>query len=136
MPDNTKTSPDTTKDGAPTKYKPEMIGQCQEYIANCPNVFPSIKGFGLYIGIPSKRIQAWKALDSNDLDPIKWPRFADFQDILDQMQDTQCVVVLDKGSKREMSEGIAKLVLGKHGYHNTTDITSNGESIMPSISIG
>ena len=130
--------------GRPTKYRPEMIEQGLEYIKDCTkplqdepvNVFPSIQGFGLYLHIASKRIQAWKALDIKDLDPEKYPRWQEFQDMLDQLHDTQFVLAMDRGAKREITDTVTKLIAAKHGYHSSLDVLSGGKAIKPAINIG
>ncbi len=122
--------------GRPTKYHPGLIAEAEAYIKDCPNTFPSLVGFAMVCGIPSKRLQVYKALVVAEVSSEAYPRLAEFQVILDRLHDKQCLDLLDKGATREIDAGIAKLVLGKHGYHNTTDITSNGESIKPTISIG
>ena len=122
--------------GRPTIYKPELIQALREYMDKCPDTVPSLQGFAIDNKIGESTLNAWKARDSKELDQKQYPRFAEFQEMLGELMSFQARTMLNKGASREIDSGIAKLVLAKHGYRSSTDITSGGKEIKPTINIG
>ena len=118
----------------PQKWTPDYIDRLQEYINDCPNVVPSIAGFCLANKINRSTIDNW--FYSKDLDLDNYERIGEFRSMLGTLNFLQEAAMLDKGASREIDSGIAKLVLAKHGYRASHDITSDGKAIKPTISIG
>ena len=57
----------------------------------------------------------------------------EYSEIFDKLLATQQKVLLSGGLSKAFSPQITALVLGKHGYHNRTDVTSNGETIQQPV---
>lgn len=52
----------TIKQGRPTKYKPEMMGQIEEYISMCGReqmALPTIEGLAIHLDVTSETIRKW-----------------------------------------------------------------------------
>lgn len=121
------------KAGRPTTYKPDLIPILRQYLDNCPNVVPTVQGFSLVCNRPAKRIREWKCLDIKKLNRHKWPKFKIFRDMLDELEDRQFVIALEKSAKREIDGKIGSLILYQHGLTDKMDITTGGESIKPQV---
>lgn len=124
----------TTKTGRPQTWTPDNIAKLQAYIDNCPHIVPSVAGFCLINKISRSTIDNW--FYQQDLDLDRYEGMREFRSMLGTLNFLQEQQMLEKGASREIDSGIAKLVLSKHGYRQGHDVTSDGESIKPSISIG
>ena len=106
----------------PTEYTPEIVTQCYKYLDSYEAIgdaIPSIAGLSVYIGKARSTIYDWAKQEDK----------AEFSDILEKILSTQESVLLSKGLKGEFNSTITKLALGKHGYKETQDITSNDETV-------
>ena len=112
------------KRGRPTKYSLETIEKAREYLdewrkGNIPDdVIPSIEGFSVYSEIPRRTIYDWKS------------QHKDFSHILENVLSIQANTTINKGLIGKFNSNIAKLLLGKHGYSDRTDITTKGEALF------
>jgi len=118
-------------EGRPTLYKPEMIGQAKAYIKNCPDFVPSLVGLAMELEVCESTLDKWKALNLNDLDPDKYPYFEEFLQILGRLHDFQKRTALNGGADGNWNSTIAKLVLGKHGYHDKQETELTGKDGGP-----
>jgi hypothetical protein len=113
------------KGGRPTKYTPELLGLCYQYLTNLPEdeVIHSIEGLADFILISRETIYQW----AKDEDK------GEFSDIVSNILSKQGKTLVNKGLKNEINPTITKLMLSKHGYSDKieqqTDITSGGDKI-------
>ena len=110
--------------GRPTKYTPELLNKCYQYIDEWKNqgdMIPSHEGLMLFVGISKTCCYDWAREEDKE----------EFSSILDNILVMQRRELINKGLSSEFNSNITKLVLGKHGYHEKqeTDITSGGKEI-------
>lgn len=102
--------------GRPTDYSQEIVDMAREYIANYEkhgDAVPSVVGMCKAIGRAKSTIYDW-AKDENK----------EFSDILAEINELQELVTFNKALKNEYNATIAKLLLGKHGYHDKQDVNA------------
>lgn len=102
----------------PTKYSEEMINLAQEYLDGAyetqwDSVIPSASGLSEHLDIHRSTVHDW----AND------PEKPAFSDIFDKIQAKQERILISKGLTGDFNSAIAKLALGKHGYHDKQDST-------------
>ncbi len=96
--------------GRPSLYTATVLKKSRKYIADYEDyddLIPSIAGLSVILGVRRETLHAW------DRDPDK----EEFSHILDELRATQERVLINKGLVGTFNPTIAKLVLGKHGYH-------------------
>lgn len=106
--------------GRPTKYTPELIKKAINYRDNWRALgrqIPSNAGLAVYLEVSRECLYEW-ARDENK---------KDFSDILNAIQAKQEEVLMDKGLSGDFNSAIAKLALGKHGYHDKQDVKHDGD---------
>ena len=120
--------------GRPTKYCAEIIQQARDYILNYAthdHIIPSVVGMAVVLKISKSTLYDWADQDGNE-----------FSDILDECMDHQEVKLFNGGLSGDFNASIAKLALGKHGYHDKADNTLSApgggpvESIFEFIPVG
>lgn len=103
------------KRGRPTKYTPELIEGCYDYLERYEelgDVAPIHVGLFLHIGInPS---QGYRWADDDDK--------KEFCDILETCKTMQHRVLASSGLTGKFNSTITKLFLTKHGYTDRTDV--------------
>lgn len=103
----------------PTKYTPELIKESERYLKEYEeegDQIPSVSGLAVLLGVRRETLHEW-ARDEGK---------AKFSNILGAILAKQENVLINKGLNGEFNSNIAKLVLGKHGYHDKTDNTHSG----------
>ena len=121
----------TVFNGRPTIYTPQLIDKTLQYLQDCPDLVPSLAGLALCIGVRKKRLENWKSLDVENLDPEKYPRFEEFRGLLEALNELQERQALNKGASGEWNSNIAKLVLSQHGYREKVEATHElGKSLV------
>ena len=111
--------------GRPTDYTPELVEKARKYIDDYQSqgdVIPSEVGLCKYIGQSITCVQRWGAEEGKEV----------FKGILKAINTEQHNVLINKGLSGDFNSAIAKLVLGKHGYHEKqqTEISGpDGKSI-------
>lgn len=116
--------------GRPTVYNDEMLAKASNYLGTCVDSYdeatrtwdvelPSIEGLSLYLDVSRPTIYEWKA------------KYSEFSDILDKILAEQAKRLLTRGLGGKYNPAIAKLALGKHGYHDKvdSDVTTAGEKL-------
>lgn len=106
------------------KYTPELVEKAKLYVKEWKDngdAMPSAERFCLYLGVSRASLFSWAN---------KYPEFAA---IMEEMNLTQIVTVLNGSLKNELNSHIAKLILSVHGYHEQTKIdnTSSDGSMSP-----
>ena len=105
--------------GRPSVYCEETLKIARNYLAKYErygDMIPSIAGLSVVLGVCRDTLYAWSA------DKEK----KEFSDILKEILSTQEKVLINKGLTGDFNPTIAKLVLGKHGYHDRQDNTLTG----------
>jgi hypothetical protein len=105
--------------GRPTDYTPELLAKARGYLATCVDDFadidrkkvklPSIEGLAVYLDCNRSSVYKWKE------------EHPEFSDILDKILAEQAERLLNNGLGGVYNANIAKLALGKHGYHDKLD---------------
>ncbi len=109
--------------GRPTLNTPEMVEAAYLYLESYKDegdVIPSIAGMAIALGVGRRTLHDWGAVKDSE-----------FSRILDKCNALQERVSLNGGLSGDMNATIVKLLLGKHGYHDSakTDVTSGGKTI-------
>ncbi len=121
------------KGGRPTKYSEEILKKAQEYIASCVDKvvmdkgkvidikvdFPTSEGLASHLDISRRTLYNWA------------DEHKEFLHILEAVNSEQIKRLINRGLSGHYNPTIAKLVLAKHGYKESSevDVTSGGEPI-------
>lgn len=111
--------------GRPPDYvEGETVKQAQAYLDSCidreGNVnLPKAEGLALWLDVHRDTLYDWAK------------KYKPFSDILEKINQEQSNRVINKALGGQYNANIAKLLLGKHGYHEKldTDLTTKGEKI-------
>lgn len=107
----------------PTSYSKELEQEAWAYVdgyAEHGHAFPSVVGLCKVINRAKSTIYDW-AEDKEK----------EFSDILAAIKENQELVTFSKAMIGEYNASIAKLLLGKHGYHDKQDNTLSGVDGKP-----
>lgn len=105
--------------GAPSKYTPELLAEARRYLDQYEeegDVIPSIAGLAVLLSVRRETLHVWAKQEGKE----------EISNILGDILSKQERVLINKGLSGEFNSNIAKLVLGKHGYHDKTDNTFSG----------
>ena len=109
--------------GRPTKYCDEIVKQARDYITNYEShdhAMPSIVGMAIVLKVSKSTLYDWADQEGNA-----------FSDILDECMDNQELTLFNNALTNKFNPTIAKLALGKHGYHDKADNTLAGPGGTP-----
>ncbi len=130
--------------GRPSEYSEEILIKAREYLDSCEDEtekvvemaneekgyekyrnklkvnLPSVAGLAIHLQVARKTIYNWA--DEHE----------DFLHILEEILAEQEKRLIENGLSGDYNPQIAKLVLGKHGYHDKQDVDQN---IKGSISL-
>ena len=101
--------------GRPTEYNDEVVAKAWEYIDNYEtygHAIPSLVGLCKVLNRGKSTLYDWAK------DPEK-----EFSDILEAINENQELVTFNAALRGDYNASIAKLLLGKHGYHDKQDQT-------------
>lgn len=102
--------------GRPTKYSDELEQEAWDYIDNYKkhdHAIPSVVGLCQVLKLTRTTLYDW-AKDKNK----------EFSYILESLNQKQELVTFNKSLTNEYNASIAKLLLGKHGYHDKQETKS------------
>jgi hypothetical protein len=129
------------KVGRPTDYSEEILKLAREYVDSCADEIgeilesenektgrnrftqklvvklPKVEGLCLYLGIARSTAYEWAKIHE------------EFSDILEEINQIQADRVINEALAGNYNPMIAKLLLGKHGYKESSDVTSDGHAI-------
>jgi len=111
--------------GRPTDYNEEVLEKAKEYLETYENlgeVIPSVEGLACFIEIARSTIYEWIGQEDKK----------DFSDIVERILAHQGKTLANKGLKGEFNPTIAKLMMGKHGYKDSSE---NETKLTGSISL-
>lgn len=115
--------------GRPTKYTPELLKKAKKYLNDYEHhkaKFPSHIGLALYLNIGTSTLYEW-AEQKN-----KKP----FTDILEEITQKQHQMLIGGGISGEFNSNITKLVLGKHGYHDKQELSTDPKNpLVPILNV-
>jgi hypothetical protein len=100
--------------GRPLTFDDELQAKAWEYVDNFADhdhAIPSLVGLCKVLNRAKSTIYDWAKRDDND-----------FSDILQAINENQELVIFNKALSGEYNAAIAKLALGKHGYHDKMDV--------------
>ena len=104
----------------PTKYNKAILEKARAYLDDYNHhgaKFPSHIGLGLYINITTETMYKWAKEDSK----------LEFSDILANIKAIQHEMLIGNSIGGDYNANIAKLVLGKHGYHDKQETNISGQ---------
>ena len=105
--------------GRPTKYTPDMPGQLEGYMSNCPDTLPSKCGFAVSVGVCDNTLTNW----GNE--------YPEFLRALRRLHTRQRAELMNRGFNGTYNTAIAKLILcSNHGYKERADQTSGDKPIV------
>lgn len=103
--------------GRPTEYNEEILELSRDYLENFnatyEHAIPSVVGLCSVLNRSRSTLYRWN--DDEDK--------TEFRDILKAIQEKQELELIDGGLTGQFNPAIAKLALGKHGYHEKVDNT-------------
>ena len=105
------------KIGAPTKYNARMQAKAEAILQRLweeEDGLPSIQRLAIELGIGRKTLYVWGE------------KHEAFRHILDKAMVLQECKIIERAIQGHWNSNIAKLVLGKHGYHDKVDSTVSG----------
>jgi hypothetical protein len=104
--------------GRPTTFGSGVQEDAWAYIDNFNTVhghqIPSVVGLCKVIKRAKSTIYDWAKRDDNE-----------FSDILEAINEAQQLELINKGLSGDFNSNIAKLVLGKHGFHDKQDVSGS-----------
>lgn len=109
--------------GRPTDWSEAAEDDAWAYVDNYGDhghAFPSIVGLCKVLNRGKSTIYKWAGDDDKQ-----------FRDILDAIKENQELVTFNKAMTNDFNATIAKLLLGKHGYHDKQDSTLSGPNGKP-----
>ena len=111
------------KRGPPFKYSPELVERAREYVAGGyeqgDEVVPSAAGLARYCKASTSSLYNWAK------------EHDEFQEILDELNDVQHMVALNKGLNNVFNAAITKLLLHNHGYSDRNALEHSGPNGSP-----
>lgn len=127
------------KGGRPTDYGQHVIDASLKYIESCIDdeyefhksrgttsdsfeekvrtKLPKIEGLALHLKVSRDTIYEWEK------------QHKEFSDILEQVRQLQAERLIDGAISGRYNAAITKLLLAKHGYRESTDVTTDGKAI-------
>lgn len=121
------------KTGRPTKYNKEVIRKCWEYLyivrpskdehGHLDEVIPSIEGLSLHIDVQRSTIYEWMQEEPK----------SEFSDIVGKILAKQGKTLVNKGATGDFNPTISKLLLSKHKYRESIDVTSDEKPLDQNI---
>jgi hypothetical protein len=109
----------------PTKMTPDVIKTAWQYIDNYAeyeHAFPSAIGLSDILNVRRSTLYEWGNKEDTE-----------FPDILAKIQSRQELVLFQKSLSGEYNASIAKLALGKHGYHDRQVVESTNINVIKEI---
>jgi len=110
------------KVGRPTDYSNEILVKARHYLSNFRDygdIIPSVAGLASHLHIARSTVYDWAKQEDKK----------EFSDILDDILSDQEKLLLNKGLSGEFNAQITKLVLGKHGYKESSESDVNIKSV-------
>ncbi len=115
--------------GRPTSHSKELEDQAWAYLEffkkDHGHAIPSLVGLCKVINRGKTTIYRWVQDEDKQ-----------FRDIVDAINESQCLELMNKGLLGDFSPVITKLLLHKHGYKQESELTGQGgEPLIPKTAI-
>lgn len=136
----------------PQEYTDDIVVRAKEYIDSCSDThyevkkkpkikdgvyngededvvikktkLPTIEGLALYLGIHRDTIYDWESQDDK----------SKFSDIISELRQKQADMLINNGLTGAYSPVISKVLLTKHGYRDSQEVTGkDGKDLIPDI---
>lgn len=111
--------------GRPSEYDPiRHIAETRAYLETPRSMtgkvkIPTIEGLASFLKIGRATIYTWRQT------------YPDFRDIIEELMTQQAAALIENGLDGTYNSTITKLMMGKHGYKEQSDITTNDKDITP-----
>lgn len=122
--------------GRPTVLTQEMIDTALEYVKESDNMavatlLPTIDRLALILDVSREALYQWErdAAEENASNLV-----LQFSYILMKLRAVQADKLIQNGLINRYNPAVAKMMLSKHGYVETKDITTAGEKLPSSVS--
>lgn len=133
----------TEKTGRPTDYQgKKTIKKVQEYLKGCEDTersliksssekgyemyenkivvnLPTIEGVAIFLKISRETVYEWEKIHK------------DFSDIIGELRAKQAQALINKGLSGDYNSTIAKVLLTKHGYRDSQELTGKDGKDLP-----
>ena len=112
--------------GRPSKYCQEIVDLAYHYIDNYQeydDIIPTHEGMAVELGVSRDTLYTW-AKDENK----------EFSDILAKCNAKQARLTINGSLSNNYNATIAKLLLGKHGYHEKQDVSQETKVTFEQLS--
>lgn len=110
----------------PTIFNTEIVEKTAEYLATWKELgdaIPSIAGLAVYLDITRETVYDWAKQEDKK----------EFSDIVSKIATKQELALINGSLNGKLNARISGMLLGKHGYSDKQDVTSNGETINVNI---
>lgn len=103
----------------PTDYGPQIVEQAEAFVLQRleEKRLPTIEGLAVHLGVSRDTLYAWEG------------EHAEFSDMLEFLRATQGDELITNGLSGKYNASMSRLLLTKHGYRESSDITTNGQSL-------
>ena len=113
--------------GRPTIYNEQILIDTREYIDSCEDVattvkLPTIEGLAYHLKINKDAIYTWRKENGKE----------EFSELIDELLAKQARELINKGLSGDYNSTIAKVLLAKHGYRDSQEVTGlDGKDLIP-----
>lgn len=109
--------------GRPTDYSEEVLEKARAILREweVTDMLPQIAGLALRLDVSRDTLYEWAKVHP------------EFSDILSKVMTSQEWTLINKSLEGEYNSSITKLLLTKHGYRDSQDVTTDGKALPTPI---
>lgn len=107
----------------PTLYTEQLLKKAKRYLPTtiADNTLPQVAGLALYLDVSRDTLYEWAKI------------YPEFSDVFERVKAAQELELVSKGLDGKFNSTITKLMLSKHGYRDSQDITTDGKALPTPI---